>query len=1176
MFEGWAIIAVALGYVTALFALAWLGDRYMRSRKRADGRPLIYALSIAVYCTSWTFFGSVGLAASTGYDFIPVYLGPIIMFTIGWPLVLRIVRLAKSHNITSVADFLAARYGKSPTVAAVVTLVAVVGVLPYIALQLKAIAVSIETLLGGSLLVSIEVPRVGFMDTAFVITLTLAAFATLFGTRHIDATEHQDGLMLAIAAESLVKLTAFITVGVFVIYSVYGGIGEFTLRAGRDPAVEAVFGRPFNGGTWLTVTFLSFVCIILLPRQFHVTVVENNSETEVRRAAWLFPAYLVLINLFVVPIAVAGLMTLPQAAADPDFFVLKLPMSADAGTISLIAFAGGLSAATAMVIVEAIALAIMICNGVVVPLLLRHRIAETVPHEDMAGLLLVIRRVAIFIVLLCTYGVYQALGKSQGLAAIGLVSFAAIAQLAPAFFGGLVWRRATANGAIAGIIAGFLMWGYTLLLPWMGKAGIVPMSLITEGPLGIALLKPQALLFLSFEPLTHGVLWSLGVNAATYVAVSLLRAPEPVERMQALVFVEEPIPGTPPTPAFRLWRTTITLGDLQQTVARYLGTERAERSFAEFAASRAAPLALSAEADVQAVRFTEHLLTSAIGAASSRLVLSLLLRRGNVSNQSAMKLLDDASEALQYNRDLLQSALDQVRHGLGVYDKEMRLICWNRQFRELLNLPPELGRVGVPLDRILKVCADRGDFGIGDRDSLVADRLMRLAVTKETFQERMNGGERVLEVRTSPMPQGGIVTTYSDITDRVQAASELARANETLERRVHERTAELTEVNDALAIAKIKADEANLDKTRFVAAASHDILQPLNAARLYAASLVERPLAAEDALLARNVDASLSAVEEIFSTLIEISRIDAGRLEPEIGDFPLSVIFDQLKVEFEPMAQEKGLSLRVMSTGLWVRSDRRLLRRILQNLVSNAIKYTRTGAVLLGVRRRGVEVEIQVTDTGPGIPEDKRQLIFKEFQRLEGPGSSVRGLGLGLSIVERLGRVLKHPVTLQSGARRGSTFSVTVPRGVARARSPVESLSSPLPGSLVGTFLLCIDNEPAVLDGMMRLLTGWGCRVRTAESRDKALKIIETESALPDAILADYHLDSGTGVDAILAVRAKTGMEIPAVVITADHTVEVQREIRRLGLGLLRKPLKAAALRAVLAQMIVRRASAAE
>lgn len=1174
--QGWWIVAVALGYVSALFALAWYGDRFMRNRRTSGGRPLIYALSLAVYCTSWTFFGSVGLAASSGYDFIPVYLGPVLMFALGWPLVLRIVRLAKSQNITSIADFMSARYGKSLAVAAVVTLVAVVGILPYVALQLKAISVSIETLLGGSFLAAMDVPRVGFMDTAFLITLTLAAFAILFGTRHLDATEHQHGLMVAIAAESLVKLTAFVVVGLFVVFGLIGGIEALVTAAENSPEVARIFGQGFDGVNWITVTFLSLVNIVLLPRQFHVTVVENKSENEVRRAAWLFPAYLVLINLFVIPIAIGGLIILEGPGADPDFYMLQLPLNAKAEMIALIAFLGGLSAATAMVIVESIALAVMISNGLVVPLLLRHRLTENVPHGDMAPLLLLIRRVSIVIILLLGYGAYQMLGRSQGLAAIGLVAFAAIAQLAPAFFGGLVWRRATARGAIAGILTGFALWAYTLLLPWAARAGWLSMGFIEDGPFGLAILKPQALLYVSLEPLTHGVLWSLCANLLAYIGVSLMRLPEPIERVQAQIFVQERLPRAVPSTALRLWRTSITLADLQRTAARYLGSERAERSFSEYASSRNIAMTATTEADIQAIRFTEHLLASAIGAASSRLVLSLLMRRGNVSSYSAMKLLDDASEALQYNRDLLQSALDQVRHGLSVYDKEMRLICWNRQFRELLNLPPELGRVGVPLDLILRVCAERGDFGPGPVEGLVSDRLMRLAVTKETFQETLHGRDRVIEIRTSPMPQGGIVTTFSDITDRVTAANELARVNETLERRVRERTAELLEVNAALAIAKVKADEANLDKTRFVAAASHDILQPLNAARLYAASLVERPLPSDDATLAKNLDASLSAVEEIFSTLIEISRIDAGRLEPDIGDFALAEIFDQLRLEFLPMAQEKGLQLKVMPTSVWVRSDRRMLRRVLQNFVSNAIKYTRTGTVVLGLRRRGATVVVQVLDTGPGIPEDKRQVIFKEFHRLEGPGSNVRGLGLGLSIVERIGRVLKHPIDVVSSARRGSMFSVEVPRAAPRPQSTPALVSLTQPGSLASLSLLCIDNEPAVLDGMQTLLRGWGCRVRTAGSVEKAVAALADDEPPPDAILADYHLDRGTGVEAIIAVRAAAGRDIPAIVITADHTADVQREVRRLGLGLLRKPLKAAALRAVLTQTIVRRPAAAE
>src|SRR5690606_24134052 len=337
-------------------------------------------------------------------------------------------------------------------------------------------------------------------------------------------------------------------------------------------------------------------------------------------------------------------------------------------------------------------------------------------------------------------------------AAIGLISFAAIAQLAPAFFGGLFWRKGTARGAIAGILAGFAVWAYTLLLPWVVKAGWLGMDILQHGPRGITMLRPQALFFLEFEPLTHGVLWSIFANVTALVMVSLLRPPEPVERLQAHVFVQDDLPRMAPTPSFRLWRTSITIGDLQATVARYLGGERAERSFAEFGASRNTKLSPHAEADIQIIRFTEHLLTSAIGAASSRLVLSLLLRRSNVGSQSALRLLDDASEALQYNRDLLQSALDQVRHGLSVYDKELKLICWNRQFRELLDLPADLGRIGMPLGGILRACAERGDFGEGSVDELVADRLVRLAVRKETVQEKLSNG-RILEIRTAAMPQ---------------------------------------------------------------------------------------------------------------------------------------------------------------------------------------------------------------------------------------------------------------------------------------------------------------------------------------------------------------------------------------------------------------------------------------
>jgi signal transduction histidine kinase len=597
----------------------------------------------------------------------------------------------------------------------------------------------------------------------------------------------------------------------------------------------------------------------------------------------------------------------------------------------------------------------------------------------------------------------------------------------------------------------------------------------------------------------------------------------------------------------------------------------------EYAQSSGAPIAPHAEADIHLVRFTEHLLASAIGAASSRLVLSLLLRRSDAGSQSALKLLDDATEALQYNRDLLQSALDQVRHGLSVFDRNMQLICWNRQFRELLSLPQELGRVGAPLEQILRVCAARGDFGT-DKDvkALVAERLVKLAVTYETFQEHFSGGTRILEIRTSPMPQGGIVTTYSDITERVEAAEALERVNETLERRVQERTAELTEVNKALAIAKRKADEANLDKTRFLAAASHDVLQPLNAARLYATSLVERRTAGQESKLARNIDASLEAVEEILNVLIEISRLDAGGFEPDITVFPLNEMLERLEVEFQPLAREKRLDLRMVPTNLWVASDRRLLRRLLQNLLSNAIKYTASGRVLLGVRRRGGKLAVEVYDTGPGIPSSKRALIFKEFQRLEETAHTVRGLGLGLAIVERIGKVLDHRIELKSTPGRGSMFAVQLPRAAARPTAEPSVTAPPMGARLTGLRVLAIDNEPDVLNALCVLLEGWGCTVLAAVNGAEAAGRVSGAGAEPDVILADYHLDGTTGLEAVRSLRAGLKSTPPVVMITADHSAEVQRAIRAQGHALLRKPLKAAALRALMHQLTRQRAVAAE
>ena len=642
------------------------------------------------------------------------------------------------------------------------------------------------------------------------------------------------------------------------------------------------------------------------------------------------------------------MLTFTAGQVDSDMFVLALPLAARSDLFTIAAFIGGLSAATAMVIVELVALAIMVSNDILMPLVLQRRETLITGRDNVGGLLLTVRRMAICVILFLAYVYYRLAGDAQ-LASIGLLSFAAIAQLAPAFFGGLIWRRATARGAMAGMTVGILVWAYTLLLPSIVDAGIVGQSLLTHGPWGIAALRPQALIGLDLPPLAHGVIWSLSLNVLAYVVFSLGRAPASIERLQADLFVPSDL--TPISPSFRLWRSSVTVEELTTTVARYLGEERTRTSFDSYALTRGISLDPKAEADFQLLRYAEHLLASAIGAASSRLVLSLLLRKRTVSTKAALKLLDDANAAIHYNREILQTALDHVRQGIAVFDKDLHLVCWNRQFGEILALPPQLTRVGTGLDHILRFNAERSTSDNDAVDVLVRERLARYVESSEPFLERFAERDLVMEVRANPMPDGGIVTTFTDITPSVKAAEELERANESLERRVQERTEELTRLNTELGRAKGEAEQANISKTRFLAAASHDILQPLNAARLYVTSLVERQGGGNDAQLVGNIDASLDAVEEIFGALLDISRLDTGAMKPEIVGFRIDELLRQLEVEFAPLAQEKGLRLDFVPCSLAVQSDRRLLRRLLQNLVSNAIKYTPKGRVLVGCRR---------------------------------------------------------------------------------------------------------------------------------------------------------------------------------------------------------------------------------
>ena len=672
MWASTILLLAAAAYMVLLFAIASFGDRRAATGRSIINSSVVYALSLAVYCTSWTFYGSVGRAAASGLDFLPIYLGPTLVFCLGWVLLSRILRVSKAHRITSIADLLASRFGKSGAVAGLVSVIAVIGSVPYIALQLKAVSTSLNVLLEyqGSFGEGSQTASV-LRNTELWVAAVLALFAVLFGTRKIDASERHEGIVAAIAFESIVKLVAFVAVGLFAGLVLFDGFGDIFARAAVRPELAKLFdfGGPAASIEWIGLTFLAMAAIVCLPRQFQVMVVENVDERHLDRALWLFPAYLIAINLFVVPIALAGLLSAP-AGTDPDTLVLTLPLAAGYNGLALLAFLGGLSAAASMVIVETVALSTMICNDLVVPMLLRlGRLAA-----DTRPVLLGIRRAAIGLVVLLGFAYVRVVRESYGLVSIGLVSFAAVAQFFPAIVFGLFWRRANRLGVLVGITAGFLVWAYTLLLPSFASVGWLPRELFEQGPFGISLLRPSTLFGLEgLDPVTHGLFWSMLFNITGIVGVSLFVEQSALERSQAALFVDY-WRGAGREEG-RLWRGTAQISDLVQLVGRFLGEAQTRETFDAEARRRGRdPAALAADAET--VRLAERLLAGAIGSASARVMVASVVHEEPIGTEEVMRILDETSQAIEYSR-----RLEQQSRALEATTAELRRA--NERLREL-------------------------------------------------------------------------------------------------------------------------------------------------------------------------------------------------------------------------------------------------------------------------------------------------------------------------------------------------------------------------------------------------------------------------------------------------------------------------------------------------------------
>ncbi|AIU68045.1 NahK/ErcS family hybrid sensor histidine kinase/response regulator [Vibrio coralliilyticus] len=1138
--QGWLVITVSLMYLGLLFLIAWYGDK--QHRWLARWRPWIYSLSIAVYCTSWTFYGTVGQASNNPWSFLPIYIAPILVFTLGWRVLARLIITAKREHITSIADFIAARYGKSQGLAVAVTLIAVAGILPYIALQLRGITMGLE-------IVSPELPEAfnaQGMDVSWFVVGALAIFTMLFGTRHIDNTEHHRGMMMAIAFESIVKLVAFLAVGCFILYLALNRSDIELMSIASD-----TYQSP-NLPTLLIHTVLTMMAIVCLPRQFHTMVVENERAQDLHTARWLFPVYLVLMGIFVLPIAWVGQGLL--SSASPDTYVISLPMAVGAQDIALLAFLGGTSAASGMVIVSTIALAIMVSNDLVMPLLLRRMKLAQRNHRHFSGLLLVIRRGLILLLLLGAWGFYQALGNIHSLSAIGFLSFAAITQFAPALLGGMYWRNGNRKGVYVGLAFGFGLWLITLMSQTDMLAGDANSNFLLW-----LVTPPEALQAAGIKGSDWGIVLSVTINALCYVVVSLMTRSSLSERLQSASFVGTPMPESE---NISLYQSRVTVGELEMLAARFVGRQRVRIAFEQYWAQQHETMLPNQQAPASLIRHTERVLAGVFGASSAKLVLTSALQGRNMQLEEVATIVDEASELYDFSRGLLQGAIEHIGQGIAVVDKQLRLVAWNQRYLELFVFPQGLIQVGRPIADVIRHNAEQGLCGPGDPEDHVRRRIYHLEQGTRHTSSRVRPDGRVIEVQGNPMPGGGFVMSFTDITVFRDAEQALKDANESLEERVHERTQELEQLNKQLVSATQRSEHESQSKSRFLAAVSHDLMQPLNAARLFASSLSEVAQEEETKRLSKHIESALEAAEDLIGDLLDISRLESGKLDINVHGFAINDVLSNLNAEFSALAKQQGIEFEMVPSQLIVQSDPKLLRRVVQNFLTNAFRYNPKGKVVLGVRRVGQQARIEVWDNGTGIDEDKQQEIFEEFTR----GSQVRsdqGLGLGLAISKGIAHVLGHQISMRSWPGKGSVFSITLHRSAEALVQPQAAPSAAV-SDLSHLNVLCVDNEPEILVGMENLLARWGCNVRTATDIVTSLKCLD-EEWLPDVVLSDYRLDNGrTGLEVLQQCRLRLGDSFEGVIISADRTNDMMDGIKSNGFSFIPKPVKPLKLRAIL------------
>lgn len=1113
-------VVLAILYIALLYSIAYRGER----KTPNEIKPYRYALAQGIHCTTWAFYGTITQSAYYGWSMAPTYLGAIAVFLFAHRVQMRLLHVCKQKNLTSIADVISHRYGKSSSLAIVVALLALIGIVPYIALQLRAVTGSFATVTG-----LVDEPLPWFGDVAALVALAMMGFAILFGTRRLSLAEQHSGLMDAVAFESVIKLGAFLLVGIFVSYTMFDGIGDLFTQAAQQPAIAEVMQGKTNGAfIYITHVLLGAISMFCLPRQFHVSYIENTDPEELRTARWAFPLYLFAINLFILPIALAGLLLVP-AAAQQDTFMLQLLLLADVPAITAVAFIGGLASATSMVIIATLALSIMMSNDVIMPVWLKLTQRKLRKLTFTPNRILAIRRSTIATIIVLAFGFHKLTEANLPLVNAGLLSLALLAQLAPALLGGLVWRRGSYHGVVSGLLVGTVLWGWLLLWP----------SLAASRDL------------LDVE-LAYGVLLSLGCNLGLYISVSwltTLRTP-PSQRRD----------WTNPTLHHQelYQHQPINWGRLRQVLARFFDSieierlqQRAQLDLTSAPAEDWVPTPILAR--------VERELAAVIGSAASRILLEAVTQQPAMPISQVVNWATQASQLYKFNRELLQASVENIPQGISVVDQDLRLVAWNQRYEEIFSYPSGFLKAGMPVAELLRYNAQRGLLGSGQTADLEReiDKRLNYLRSGSAYRYQRQQGDLHIELQGAPMPGGGFVTTYTDITELVAAQQQLEEINRELEQRVADRTQQLL-------MAKQAEEKAHESKTRFFAAVSHDLMQPFNAATLFCDMLRQR-LDGEHGVLARQIQQSLQNAEELLTMLLDMTRLEAGNLPVNKQRVNLHDVIAPMVEAQRVIAAEKGLTIHYVPCHAEVYTDRKLLSRMLQNLLSNAVRYTHQGKILIGCRRSSHSVRLHVMDSGQGIPPDQLKAIFREFHQVAPQGDNP-GIGLGLAIVERLGQLLKIPLQVHSQMGKGTDFSMQLP--VERWRSV--SKPSELPQAvneasfLAGKRFWLIDNDARMLAAVQQLLESWGAQVNSAlnvEDLD-----IDLSQAPADLLIIDYHLDNNvTGIEVLHQFRQQSQLaELDAIVISADPDEVLREQAIAAQAGFMPKPLKPAALRRLL------------